>query len=255
MKLLRTSFLLILLTCVFLLSRASGSQERASPKEAEPQSKQSQLQKQKAGDQLKPIEIPPPIRDHSPSAQPNQISAKPETREQKSDSTQPADLNWWFNLFLVIFTGVLAGLGVMQASLMKRQATYMRRSNRRTRQSAEAAMETVKAMQDEFFSTHQPHISMRRVIITSDLPLNKGEFIYGTIQAVNWGETEAIIERSHCEVRWYRGGLPMQPLFWKNSDLYNDFIAKKLFCCLGKQSKESWQSLKAMSPLGMKLNR
>src|SRR5688572_15756629 len=113
MKLLSVSFLLILLSCAFLLSRASGGQERASPKETEPKSKQSPLKEHKTADQLKSVDASPDsLLSKSSGANPNQIATKPETREQKTNSTHPADSNLWFNALIVFFTGVLAGLGV-----------------------------------------------------------------------------------------------------------------------------------------------
>jgi hypothetical protein len=144
-RLLKFSLLPILIAVIFLLNGASESAEPANPKETEPQSKQSPLQKQEPTSQPKPITIPPPTLSQSPGAQPNQIPTKPEAHEQKPDTTRPTDSAWWFNLFLVIFTGGLLGVGIMQATIYKRQATYMRRGMRVTRQAANAATQAANA--------------------------------------------------------------------------------------------------------------
>jgi hypothetical protein len=153
-----------------LLSGTGESAERTNPKEAKPQSKQSPLQKEETADQKQFIESAQPTIGQPLGPNPNQETTKPEARQQKADTARPANSEWWFNLFLVIFTGVLAGLGVMQASLIKRQATYMRRSNRRTRQAAEAAMKAANVAGEYNKQAREAaHIELRAYVLISNV--------------------------------------------------------------------------------------
>ncbi|HEU4342651.1 MAG TPA: hypothetical protein VFU31_13875 [Candidatus Binatia bacterium] len=140
---------MLLIAFGLLLSSASESPERANPDKTEPQGKESQLQTNESTDQSEPIDRSPPTRVDQPvSSQLNPPAAQSETGEQKTQPTRPTDSNWWFNLFVVVFTGGLLGVGVMQAILYKRQATSMRRGLRLTRRVAQSAQDSAVAAMD-----------------------------------------------------------------------------------------------------------
>src|SRR3989338_155118 len=130
MKPLKLSFALILIGSTLLLNEGSKAVEPPNQKEAKPQSKKTELDKKEPTQQRTPADLVPP-KPPTDKYHPDKQAS-----EKKNQPWQPAD---WFNLWLVIFTGCLVGVGIAQVFVYRRQAKYMRRGLRLTQKAAEAA--------------------------------------------------------------------------------------------------------------------
>ncbi len=130
MKRSNVSFLLTLTALALFLSGASESKKITSPKETEPQSKKTQLDKKEPAQQRTPADL---------SLSKSQIDKDPPNKqatEKKNQAWQPTD---WFTLFLVIFTGCLVGVGIVQVVVYRKQTRYMRQALKITRQATDTA--------------------------------------------------------------------------------------------------------------------
>jgi len=146
MKRLKLSFLLILIGSALLLSAVGESAESLNPKEAKPQNKEPQLHQKEPAQQQAPTDqlLTGDEFLHSP---PDHPTANGQTAEQESETGPPTNSTWWFNLFIAIFTGCLVCVGIAQIVVYKKQARYMRRGLKLTRQAANAAEESAKAVE------------------------------------------------------------------------------------------------------------
>jgi len=145
MKRLKLSFLLILIGSALLLSAVGESAESLNPKEAKPQSTESQLQQEKAAKQQNPT-VNSLNGAQFLHSQTNHTTTNSQTSKQEAKAEPPTDSSWWFNLFLVIFTACLVDVGIAQVFVYKKQARYMRRGLKLTKQAAEAAQKARKLL-------------------------------------------------------------------------------------------------------------
>lgn len=113
-----------------VLSGASESGEPANPKETIPQGQKADLDKKEPAQQRTPADFVPPKPP---------IDKYPPDKQASEKKNQPWQPTGWFNLWLVIFTGCLVGVGIAQAIIYRKQTKYMRRGLRLTRIAADAA--------------------------------------------------------------------------------------------------------------------
>jgi len=96
-----------------------------------------------------------------------------ESEDDKKERLEKSSADWW----MIKLTATLAGLALLQLIAFVAQAIYMRR--------------TVRAMNEEFISTHRPRIRVRHVWAEGELW--GGEKIAVRAQVVNVGITPAKI--------------------------------------------------------------
>jgi len=131
----KLSFLILLF---LILNGTSRSAEPANPKEADIQSnKAERQQKESTKDQTPSLQ--PVVIDKLPYSPKDRSPASAQTPKQEAHAGPESNATWWFNLFIVIFTGCLVGVGVAQVAVYIKQARYTRRGLRLTRQAADAA--------------------------------------------------------------------------------------------------------------------
>ena len=99
-----------------------------------------------------------------------------------------------YTLWLTIFTGVLALVGMTQGWLIREQ---------------------IKLARDEFNSTHRPRLRVRNIFLGGPQPFqssafSKGNLVSGQFYVANIGDMPAHIVESHCEFLWNVNGLPMK---------------------------------------------
>ncbi len=144
MKLLKLSFLLIL--AVLLPSARSEGAEPIQPKETISQSKEPELHytnpKKKKLPTDKPLFVEQSFRSHLAPT-----TAESQTHQKEPNTDQPANSTWLFNLFLVVFTGSLVAVGIGQACIYKRQATFARRTLRAIRRQANIAEKSLTLLE------------------------------------------------------------------------------------------------------------
>ncbi|MBI1996509.1 MAG: hypothetical protein HYS66_08580, partial [Deltaproteobacteria bacterium] len=142
----KLSFLILFF---LILSGATEGGEPANPKETEQQGNEAQRQQQDSDKQTaasdKPI-IKQIIRSTSDGP-----TSDGQTHQNEDHPWKPTDLA------IAMFTGCLVGVGIAQAVVYYRQAKYMRRGLRLTRQAANAAKHSasVASQQTEILKAGQ----------------------------------------------------------------------------------------------------
>ncbi len=190
MKPLKFSFLLILVALVFVLSGASNIEKITSPKETEPQSKKAELDIKEPAQKRTPSDVlpsKPPIDKYPPDKQ---------TTEKKNRAWQPTD---WFNLFLVIFTACLVGVGIAQAFIYRKQARYMRHGLKITGQVADAAQRSADIADKSLRLLNRPFVDVHFELPFQPVPNQELRIRY-TIK--NSGKTWAFIKNIESQI-WH----------------------------------------------------
>jgi hypothetical protein len=126
----KSSKLLILIAVAFLLSAAGSPNPTPSPlTTSETQQQQRTAITANAGEQNQATGPVVPTVNRVPSP----LASAPSNGNADKDS-EKSPSNWW----MIVFTGVLALVGVAQFSAMARQARYMRKANAYTRATLRA---------------------------------------------------------------------------------------------------------------------
>ena len=149
----------------------SGVSESAEPKEAEPQSKETQLEHNKADGQPKTTNKPS-IFDQYPEPPGGRTAAQQQTNKKETKPRPPTDYGWWFNFWLVIFTGCLVLVGIGQIVVYAIQARYMWHGLGLTGQTVTAANISAKAAQKSADIVDKSLTLLERawLIVRFDLP-------------------------------------------------------------------------------------
>jgi hypothetical protein len=156
MKSLKLSFALILIAVTLF-----------SPGESKPQSKKPELQQSKPEARQTPASESPPAVQESPYSVPNSHATQEQTLKKETQPSTPTDSTWWFNLFIVIFTGCLVFVGIAQVVIYKRQARLMRKGLRLTRKTAERQLRAYLSVDPEIICLENEKPVIVRVRITN----------------------------------------------------------------------------------------
>jgi hypothetical protein len=109
---------------LLLLPNSLNAQERAEPnslnaqERAEPNSKQAIEHKHGNAQRLTPAAQPSLIGRYVAQDTPDQNYSKTLTAKPNGDSEKSRDTTWWSNVLLIIFTAVLAGVGIVQTFIL-----------------------------------------------------------------------------------------------------------------------------------------
>ena len=160
-----------------LLAMAGNSLAQSQPK-PQPQSKSSPLSEQErpaqpapASGVLTPQQIEQSITDG--------IEAAAKQYEANHPATPPDNSGWWFNFWLVIFTGGLVVVGAAQCYLIFG--------------TLRAAQNSIDLARDDFNATHRPWISVTYVAISVGLSWAERNAVLGlNVFCKNTGNSPAI---------------------------------------------------------------
>ena len=146
MKLSNTWFALILMASALLLSlgrNASAASPNPTPSPLKTGEKEQQQRESVTADTGAPNKIPASAAT-TINQIPTPFATPPSNGDADQDGKKPGSNRW-----LVIFTGVLAIVGIAQFCAMSRQASYMRNSNVLTRATLRAVQRQAKAAEHQ----------------------------------------------------------------------------------------------------------
>jgi hypothetical protein len=180
MKRSSTWFALILIASALFLNVGA-----LKPRNAEAQSKNTQLNESTTNsekDPTAPIATPSQPR----YAATDQANTAGNTDQSKNDPQPPIDAGWWFNFFLVVFTGCLVGVGIVQAFLLY----YTFQAGKLAAEATNKSVELARiALQSD-----RPFIAITS--LTSDNPYWETQYCFGaTVHFQNCGKSPAIITK------------------------------------------------------------
>jgi hypothetical protein len=193
MKLLVAVVIFVVSSWVFVIENSPGqSVEETKPKIEEPQ-----LNKTKSGEDY-PVVGAVEVKSVASQQEPNNGTDK-----KKTNSDEPVDYQWWFNLFLVILTGGLVVTGTLQFCVYKEQARYMRdgleinrQSVKAAQDSADAAKKSAQVSEDALKLTERAYLIIGRWQWSQPEAAHPGSISYSL---VNSGRTHAEVFGSYTE--------------------------------------------------------
>jgi len=206
MKLLSVSFALILIALVLPLNDASESGEITKPKETERQSNEAKRQQQEANKQTAPPDKP--VIEQAPHSPYDRSTTKDQTHQQEEQPWKPSDIA------IAVFTGCLVLVGIAQVFVYLRQAKYMRRGLRLTRQSIDVAKASVAVSERSVTAallalrSDRPYLCVEDIKLTGISQPSESGLITAFIIVANYGKGPAFIGEAVGTIRIVDGELP-----------------------------------------------
>lgn len=131
------------------------------------------------------------------------VDAATQKKQTKQDSTAPDNSFWWFQCLLVIFTGLLAGVGIFQVIIIFKTL-------KATTLAAEAARKAADVSEKALTVGERAYLIIDQFSVTGDFAENRVMKIFCKI--INTGRTPAIITEIFGEVQVVER-VPVRPIY------------------------------------------